>query len=269
MHVYPKDSMMLADLAAGHIAAGLAWQPSIESYANRHPMRPAVSVQLLPGRHMLWNLVALYVPQSQGAANLFSQGLYTLQSKGQLAGLTKPYQHPAASGAEPTSAAWPPAAHLQDAVAWNADPGQLIRVADASPTPNAGPAPRTTPTPKSKHRVAPALYTEDQATKGSLAYLQNCAMCHGPNMEGQSGGFPGPALKGADFADPSYDFHVDEIFNFVAKQMPSATPGSLSHEMYVQIMAYLLQQNGYPAGSHELVYEQAEKSRVPIRYYGQ
>jgi hypothetical protein len=33
-------------------------------------------------------------------------------------------------------------------------------------------------------------------------------------------------------------------------------------------MAYLLQQNGYPAGNHELVYEDAEKSKVPIRYYG-
>jgi mono/diheme cytochrome c family protein/ABC-type amino acid transport substrate-binding protein len=260
MHVYPKDSMMLADLAAGQIAAGLAWQPTIESYANRH--RASISLSPLPGRHMLWNLVALYVPQSQSVANLFSKGLYTLQSKGQLAALTKPYPHPAAPGAEHTSAMRPPAVHLQDAVAWNADAGQLLRVADTGPTPNAGPA------AKSRHRPAPALYTEDQAAKGSLAYLQNCAMCHGPNMEGQSGGFPGPALKGADFADPSYDFHVNEIFNFVAKQMPSATPGSLPHEAYVQIMAYLLQQNGYPAGSRELVYEQAEKSRVPIRYYG-
>jgi mono/diheme cytochrome c family protein len=159
-------------------------------------------------------------------------------------------------GAERISAARPPAVHLQDAVAWNANLGQLIQVADTG-------AP-----PKAKHRAVPALYTEDQATKGSLAYLQNCAMCHGPNMEGQSGGYPGPALKGADFADPSYDFHVSEIFNFVAKQMPSATPGSLSNEAYVQIMAYLLQQNGYPAGNHELVYEDAEKSKVPIRYYG-
>ena len=37
MHVYPKDSLMLADLAANHIAAGLAWQPSIEFYEKTHP----------------------------------------------------------------------------------------------------------------------------------------------------------------------------------------------------------------------------------------
>jgi polar amino acid transport system substrate-binding protein len=92
----------------------------------------------------------------------------------------------------------------------------------------------------------PALYTADQATKGALAYYQNCAMCHGPLLDGQSGGYSGPALKGAEFADPSYDFHLSDIFNFVAKLMPAATPGSLTHEQDVQIMAFILQQNGYP-----------------------
>ena len=58
------------------------------------------------------------------------------------------------------------------------------------------------------------------------------------------------------------------MFNFVAKLMPSATPVSLTHEQDVQIMAFILQQNGYPAGSNELVYEDAEKSKVPLRYYG-
>ena len=93
-------------------------------------------------------------------------------------------------------------------------------------------------------------------------------MCHGPLLDGQAGGYSGPALKGPEFADPSYDFHVNEIFNFVAKLMPAATPGSLTREQDVVIMAYLLQQNGYPAGTQALTYEEAEKSRVPLRYYG-
>ena len=117
-------------------------------------------------------------------------------------------------------------------------------------------------------RKVPALYTEDQATKGALAYYKNCSMCHGPLLDGQSAGYSGPALKGPEFADPSYDFHVNEMFNFVAKLMPPGEPGTLTHEEYVEIMAFILQQNGYPAGSHELVYEEAEKSKVPIRYYG-
>ena len=74
-------------------------------------------------------------------------------------------------------------------------------------------------------------------------------MCHGPLLTGQKDGYPGPALKGAAFADPSYDFHVSEIFNFIAKLMPPGTPGSLTRDEDVVIMAYLLQQNGYQQGS--------------------
>jgi polar amino acid transport system substrate-binding protein len=260
MHVYPTDSLMLADLEAKHIAAGLAWQPSIEIYEKRHPKAPSFKFDILPGRHMLWNLVALYVPQSQSAADLFAHGLYDLQSKGQLDQLIKPYQRPAATGAERTSAQRR-SAHLQYAVAWNNAAGRLIQVADISATPKKAPK-------KKRSGKVPALYTEEQATKGALAYYKNCSMCHGPLLDGQSAGYSGPALKGPEFADPSYDFHVNEMFNFVAKLMPPGEPGTLTHEEYVQIMAFILQQNGYPAGSHELVYEEAEKSKVPIRYYG-
>jgi polar amino acid transport system substrate-binding protein len=255
MHVYPKDSLMLADLAAGHIAAGLAWQPSIEFYVNRHPARPPIRVRILPGKHMLWNLVALYVPKSQRAAALFEKGLDELQSKGQLEPMIKPYGKVAMARAAPTSVQWA-AAHLQSAVAWDVDAGRLVTVADKKEK------------PRRTHSKVPALYTADQATQGLIAYGQNCAMCHGPLLDGQFGGYPGPALKGAEFADPSYDFHVSDIFNFVAKLMPPGTPGSLTHDQDVLIMAFLLQQNGYPPGSNELTYDAAEKSRVALRYYG-
>ncbi|OYV37384.1 MAG: cytochrome c class I, partial [Rhodospirillales bacterium 20-64-7] len=72
----------------------------------------------------------------------------------------------------------------------------------------------------------------------------------------------------ADFADPSYDFHVSDIFNFVAKLMPAATPGSLKPDVDVEIMAFLLKQNGYPAGAQPLSYDEAAKSSVALRYYG-
>jgi len=255
MHVYDHDSAMLADLAAKRIVAGVAWQPTIESYELSHPKAAQVRMSVLREKHMLWNLVALYAPRAEDVANAFNRGLYELQSRAELKSLITPYSGAAAVAVQRASSRLP-AAHFVSAVAWSGNAGRLIAVADRSP-----------PAAKSGGKV-PALYTEDQATKGELQYYQNCSMCHGPNLDGQEGGYSGPALKGADFADPSYDFHVSDIFNFVAKQMPAATPGSLSHDVDVQIMAFILKQNGYPAGSKELVYEEAEKSKVPIRYHG-
>ena len=238
MHVYPKDSLMLAELDAKHLAAGVAWQPSIELYEATHPARRSLSVVVLPGEHMVWNLVALYVPQSQDAANAFDRGLYELQSKGRLQRLIEPYNQP------PRRCRSARGAMAGAAVA-------ARRRMGCEPGP-ADPGCRLTGKPKSKHTKVPALYTADQAAKGALAYYQNCAMCHGPLLDGQSGGYSGPALKGAEFADPSYDFHLSDIFNFVAKLMPAATPGSLTHEQDVQIMAFILQQNGYPSGSKRI-----------------
>ena len=93
-------------------------------------------------------------------------------------------------------------------------------------------------------------------------------MCHGPLLDGQAGGYPGSALRGPDFADPSYDFRIKDIFNLVVTLMPAATPGSLQPDVYVTIMAFILKQNGYPAGTEDLTYEALAKSSVPLRFYG-
>jgi hypothetical protein len=107
MHVYPGDADMLADLEARRIVAGLAWQPSIARYQRMHPKQEALSVRILPGAHMLWNLVALYSPASQSAADLFNRGLEQLQSDGRIAWLIKPFQRAAADPAQRSSRAIP------------------------------------------------------------------------------------------------------------------------------------------------------------------
>lgn len=247
MHVYVDDDEMLDDLAHHKITAGLTWQSYLQSYAAAHKSAELNS-RMLAGPHMVWNLVALYAPTSQATADVFNRGIAALHEGNRLDAMVKPYQ-PAATvaptpGGAASTASIAPSKH---------------RVCDTPAKPHKG---------MKKSDKPPALYTDAQSTAGGPAYFSNCSMCHGPLLDGQKGGYSGPALKGADFADPSYDFHVDEIFHFVAKQMPAATPGSLTNELYVDIMAYILQQNGYPAGPTELTYDGAMKSRVPIRYYG-
>ena len=50
--------------------------------------------------------------------------------------------------------------------------------------------------------------------------------------------------------------------------MPATQPGTLPHDDYVEIMAFLLQQNGYPAGKTELTFDGASASEVPMIYHG-
>lgn len=250
MHVYPKTSLMLQALESRRIGAAIAWQPSLELQRESRREHADFRMAAVSDEHMAWDLVALYAPASQQAASLFNRGLYELASSGELGKLIAPYRM--AVRGEGAGAAH---GSLQPAIAWTNDAGGVTSVSERLPKPRRRASP-------------PALYTEEQATSGSLAYYKNCAMCHGPLLEGQAGGYSGPALKGADFADPSYDFHLSDIFNFVAKLMPAATPGSLAPEQDVEIMAFILQQNGYPPGKRQLTYEFAEKSKVPIRYYG-
>ncbi len=106
----------------------------------------------------------------------------------------------------------------------------------------------------------PALYTDAQATAGTSAYAQNCAMCHGTNLEGGAG----PTLVGQAFAPASNNYTVGSIFTVLSQQMPAGQPGSLSHTQYEDIMAYILKQNGYPAGTTAISYNKAMGDSTPL-----
>ncbi len=46
--------------------------------------------------------------------------------------------------------------------------------------------------------------------------------------------------------------------------MPAGQPGSLTHEQYEDVFSYILQQNGYPAGTTKLYYTASLSSTVPL-----
>lgn len=104
----------------------------------------------------------------------------------------------------------------------------------------------------------PALYTAAQASAGAAAYAQNCAMCHGAGLAG--GG--GPALVGSAFTPAGTT--VSSVFTVLAKQMPATNPGGLSQDQYEDIMAYVLQKNGYPAGSTPISYVKAMSDHTKL-----
>jgi mono/diheme cytochrome c family protein len=110
----------------------------------------------------------------------------------------------------------------------------------------------------------PALYTTAQATAGAAHYAAICAVCHGANLQG----IVGPALKGPNFASVKAGFAVGDVFIIIANNMPASDPGTLAPDVYTKIMAFILQENGYPPGPTPLTYDSASKSDVPLLYHG-
>jgi cytochrome c len=104
------------------------------------------------------------------------------------------------------------------------------------------------------------LFTDDQAMQGRQIYFQQCATCHGENLQGKVG----PALSGRQFHQmvAAQNMNGNSLFQFVVRQMPQSKPGSLSEGMYVDIFAYILQQNGFASGTHKLTAQPSDLEKI-------
>jgi alcohol dehydrogenase (cytochrome c) len=91
----------------------------------------------------------------------------------------------------------------------------------------------------------PAIgFTADQAVRGEAAYAEHCASCHGQNLD--DGAFA-PPLSGMAFRQ-KWDVQSPETLVTQTRTMPPARPGSLSDEIYADLTAFILRQNGVRAG---------------------
>jgi mono/diheme cytochrome c family protein len=85
------------------------------------------------------------------------------------------------------------------------------------------------PTPQSQA-------VRQQITTGRETYNDDCAQCHGENLQGVSG----PALSRSALVSFGT---ADQLFSFISDQMPLGAAGSLSEQQYENIVAYLLNQD--------------------------
>jgi mono/diheme cytochrome c family protein len=93
------------------------------------------------------------------------------------------------------------------------------------------------------------VYSDDQAKLGQTTYTKNCAECHGEDLAGD--GFA-PSLKGPEFMNNWNGLTVAELFDRIRVSMPPSNPNSVPAKDKADIVAYLLKQNGFPAGKTEL-----------------
>jgi mono/diheme cytochrome c family protein len=93
------------------------------------------------------------------------------------------------------------------------------------------------------------VFTEAQAERGKQNFLTGrCGGCHKLDLTGDRG----PMLKGDDFLAHWDNGSVATLFDKIRETMPPNSPNESTDDAKVDIVAYLLQQNNFPAGKTEL-----------------
>lgn len=95
---------------------------------------------------------------------------------------------------------------------------------------------------------AAGWYTAAQATSGQQLFNNYCAECHRPDLTGADG----PALKGAAFLKVFGGQPLSDLYGVEHTTMPAVNPGSLPDTTLLPITAFILSQNGFPAGAAAL-----------------
>ena len=106
--------------------------------------------------------------------------------------------------------------------------------------------------------VADGGYTDAQAARGATVYDTACAGCHRADLAGASG----PALRDERFAREFAGKDLKTLFTKTATTMPRGAPGSLGDNVYLDVIAHVPRENGFPAGSRELTADVLDGIRV-------
>ena len=93
------------------------------------------------------------------------------------------------------------------------------------------------------------LYTQAQAGRGSALFAKFCAACHGVDLTGTD---YGPGLTDRELLSRWKNRSLGDLFVVMQSTMPVNSPGGLSMEQNVDLLAFLLQRSRIQAGATEL-----------------
>ena len=95
------------------------------------------------------------------------------------------------------------------------------------------------------------VYTAAQAERGRSVVEAHCSECHHDDLSGGEG----PALVGSAFMVKWEMQPVERLFHKIRDTMPEVGNTDVTNAQKLDTVAYILQQNGFPAGSTELTEE--------------
>lgn len=118
--------------------------------------------------------------------------------------------------------------------------------------------------PQAKPPEAPTVhdgvYTAAQAERGRLAAEHHCTECHGLDLEGGEGA----ALVGDPFLQKWANGDLGRLYRRIEETMPRGRVDSVTEPEKLDIVAFLLQQNGFPSGDTDLPGNADALARVRI-----
>ncbi|MEO7347325.1 MAG: c-type cytochrome [Opitutaceae bacterium] len=109
------------------------------------------------------------------------------------------------------------------------------------------------PTETPPRTIWDGVYSAEQAARGKKAYVAECARCHGDKLEGKKDDEEeAPAMIGKEFLAGWYGKPLGRMVDLTRRTMPPETAGTMSRPMTLDLVAYLLSENGIPAGKTDL-----------------
>jgi alcohol dehydrogenase (cytochrome c) len=105
------------------------------------------------------------------------------------------------------------------------------------------------------------VFTATQSDAGGAAYSQNCASCHGDNLDD---GHFAPALRGRESRTHWAGKTLEELFTYTSTKMPPDRAGGLESRTYIALLAYVLESNGLQPGDKELATDPEQLRAIKI-----
>jgi quinoprotein glucose dehydrogenase len=118
-------------------------------------------------------------------------------------------------------------------------------------------------TPAPQKTTKDKVFTKEQAARGADLYAKSCDRCHDP-AKVAPGKKPGPPTIGAKFLDNWQDKTLGELYGTIFNTMPGDGVLILTADQTLDLVAYLLQANGFPAGEAPLKNDDAMKAVVIV-----
>ena len=101
--------------------------------------------------------------------------------------------------------------------------------------------------------VLDSVYSAEQADRGETVFSDVCSACHSASQ-----------FRGETFDMNWTSRTLRDLYRLIRTTMPQDSPGRLSDQEYIDVVAYLLKLNRYPAGGADLGSDEQALRRIRI-----